>query len=368
VLKARTILIAISAGAGSLLLGIIGPYGLEWLYDRINLPGAAAWAISTQAALFLLGFVVGAFVGNWVLNLFQTLDERWDRMDAGDKVSLMIGVFAGVLISVPFMVVFTGLGVYIATIASFALMFGVCALTVYALRSMEDVLPWYKKQGRARKRGIKLLDTSVIIDARIYDVIRTGFLDGQIYVPGFVLEELQRIADSAEPLRRQRGRRGLEVLRHLQAEHALETGAQDRLAPPSSDGVDGRLVRLAKALGADVVTNDFNLNRVASLQEVRVLNVNDLALAMRPNLLPRESLTVSLVREGNQPGQGIGYLDDGTMVVVEQAKRLIGETVGAVVTQVIQTERGKMIFAELTMENGEGEPEGRRRAPRKGPS
>lgn len=364
-LKARTILISFFAVVGSLLAGLIGPYGLAWLYERINLPAPAAWAYSTQAALFLLGFVLGAFIGNSILNGFQNLDEKWDRMDGGDKVSLMIGVFAGVVISVPFMVLFAQMGVYVASIASFALMFGVSALAVYALRSMEDVLPWHKRPGRARKRGIKLLDTSVIIDGRIYDVIRTGFLEGQIYVPGFVLDELQHVADSADPLRRQRGRRGLDVLRHLQAEHPLETGVHDKLAAASSDGVDGRLVRLAKALGADVVTNDFNLNRVASLQEVKVLNVNDLALAMRPNVLPRESLSVLLVREGNQPGQGVGYLDDGTMVVVEQGKKMVGETIGVVVTQVIQTERGKMIFAELPTENGDGEPD-RRRTTRKG--
>jgi uncharacterized protein YacL len=172
-------------------------------------------------------------------------------------------------------------------------------------------------------------------------------LDGQIYVPNFVLEELQHIADSADPLRRQRGRRGLDVLRHMQADFNLEVGTRDRFAVPSSDGVDGRLVRLAQALGADIVTNDFNLNRVAALQDVRVLNINDLALALKPNVLPGESLALQLVREGNQPGQGVGYLDDGTMVVVEQGKRHIGETVHVTVTQVIQTERGKMIFGDL---------------------
>lgn len=139
----------------------------------------------------------------------------------------------------------------------------------------------------------------------------------------------------------------MEVLRHMQSEFPMEVGTLDKLAPEAGDGVDARLVRLARALGGDIVTNDFNLNRVAALQEVKVLNLNDLALSLRPNVLPQESLSLAIVREGNQAGQGVGYLDDGTMVVVEGAKHRIGDQVEIVVTQVIQTERGKMIFGEL---------------------
>lgn len=179
-----------------------------------------------------------------------------------------------------------------------------------------------------------------------------------MYVPGFVLEELQYIADSHDALRRQRGRRGLDVLKHMQNEFAMEIRVHDKLALDQGDGVDARLVRLAKSLGADIVTNDFNLNRVAALQDVKVMNLNDLALALRPNVLPTETLELFLSREGNQAGQGVGYLDDGTMVVVENGKPHLGETVDVVVTQVIQTERGKMIFAEVP---GEPDPSARRR-------
>lgn len=179
-----------------------------------------------------------------------------------------------------------------------------------------------------------------------------------MYVPGFVLDELQYIADSPDPLRRQRGRRGLDVLRLLQADFALEVRSQDRLAPDMNDGVDARLVRLARAIGADIVTNDFNLNRVAILQDIKVLNLNDLALSLRPNVLPSETLEITVIREGNQPGQGVGYLDDGTMVVVENGRAHLGEHLPVVVSQVIQTERGKMIFAHL---DGDDENATRRR-------
>jgi uncharacterized protein YacL len=220
--------------------------------------------------------------------------------------------------------------------------------------SMADILPWNRGRPSGRKSGIKLLDTNVIIDGRIYDVVRAGFLDGQIYVPGFVLDELQHIADSHDSLRRQRGRRGLDVLRHMQGDFDMEVGIHDRYAPDLGDGVDARLVRLAKAMGADICTNDFNLNRVAGLQDVKVLSLNDLALALRTNVMPQETLMLPMTREGNQPGQGVGYLEDGTMVVVENGKPHIGETVEVIVTQVIQTERGKMIFAEVDPTDGGG--------------
>jgi uncharacterized protein YacL len=321
-------------------------------------PGARNPA--TIFAVALLGLIIGAGIGNLVYRFFERTGERWDKMESGDKVTLFLGIFAGIIASVPFLFIFTGLGNVIAPLATLGLTIGFSSMAVYALRSMDEFLPWQRNKGRSRRSGIKILDTNVIIDGRVYDVARSGFLDGQLYVPNFVLDELQHIADSADPLRRQRGRRGLDVLRHMQADFQMEVGTHDRLSPDLHDGVDARLVRLAKAIGGDIVTNDFNLNRVAALQQVNVLNLNDLALALKPNVLPREPLTITIVREGNQPGQGVGYLDDGTMVVVEQGRRHMNETMQVIVTQVIQTERGKMIFAEVPEED-EPEPEARRR-------
>jgi len=297
----------------------------------------------------LLGAIVGAWLGNRILAWLEGIARRWDKMHTGDKVNLFLGSFVGIVVALPFLLLLQALQAPSMSIpfVILGLTVGFAAVSVYALQSMTDVLPWMRGRGAGRRSGIRLLDTNVIIDGRVYDVARAGFLDGQLYVPQFVLEELQHIADSHDSLRRQRGRRGLEVLRHMQSEFPMEVGTLDKLAPEAGDGVDARLVRLARALGGDIVTNDFNLNRVAALQEVKVLNLNDLALSLRPNVLPQESLSLAIVREGNQAGQGVGYLDDGTMVVVEGAKHRIGDQVEIVVTQVIQTERGKMIFGEL---------------------
>jgi len=317
------------------------------------------------AAMALLGMIMGGAVASLLLRFFGRASTNWEKMETGDKVTLFVGIFAGIVASSPFLFVFQGLGA-LAPLLTLSLTFGFSALSVYALRSMEDALPWQKPGSKRRKTGIKVLDTNVLIDGRIYDLVRTGFIEGELYVPSFVLRELQHIADSADSLRRQRGRRGLEVLKRIQADHPIEVGTHDRFAADEREEVDARLVRVAKAIGADLVSNDFNLNKVASIQDVRVLNINDLALALRPNVLPGESLEVAVIREGSQAGQGIGYLDDGTMVVVEHGRDLIGETTNVFVTQVIQTERGKMIFADAGTHHDEYEDTSRRPRPRPG--
>jgi uncharacterized protein YacL len=188
----------------------------------------------------------------------------------------------------------------------------------------------------------KLLDTSAIIDGRIADVVTTGFLAGPLLVPRFVLRELQRLADAADPLRRNRGKRGFEVLKRLQDLQSVGILEADVAAVAD---VDGKLVELARQRGARVVTTDYNLNRVAELSGVNVLNVNDLANALKPVVLPGESLRVQILREGKEPGQGVGFLDDGTMVVIEQGRRLLGQEVPVVVTSALQTSAGRMVFA-----------------------
>ncbi|HEY3781365.1 MAG TPA: PIN domain-containing protein [Fimbriimonadaceae bacterium] len=330
---------------------------LIWVYAKTNIPDEHHLVPLALVASGILGFLLGAGLGNLLLGWLKIAIDRWDKMDSGDKVTLFAGVFLGLLASTPFLFfLFNVISPLYFPFVTLILIAGLSALIIYILTSMSDILPWTRGRVRGKRTGTKLLDTNVIIDGRIYDVARTGFLEGNLYVPGFVLDELQFIADSHDPLRRQRGRRGLEVLRHMQTDFQLELRTQDRLAPDTGDGVDSRLVRLARIMGADIVTNDFNLNRVAALQEVKVLNINDLALGLRPNVLPSESLTLSIVREGNQPSQGIGYLEDGTMVVVENGKGHIGETLDVTVSQVIQTERGKMIFAEVP--EGDVEPSG----------
>jgi len=203
----------------------------------------------------------------------------------------------------------------------------------------------------------KLLDTNVIIDGRIADIARAGFIEGAIYVPGFVLDELHLVADSSDTLRRNRGRRGLDILNEMQAEPGLRVEIYRDYAGlvHGEDAVDAKLVQLAKEMDASVITNDFNLNKVASLQGIIVLNVNELAAALKPVVLPGEEMVVNVAREGKELNQGIAYLDDGTMVVIEGGKPHISQNVTVVVSSVLQTVAGKMIFASMKLS---GEPAG----------
>ena len=207
------------------------------------------------------------------------------------------------------------------------------------------------------RRSAKVLDTSVIIDGRIADIAEAGFIDGMMVVPEFVLRELQTVADSTDGSKRQRGRRGLDMLQRMQS----NTNIQVQIVPddfPSIREVDLKLLELAKKWEAKVVTNDFNLNKVAHLHHVEVLNINDLANALKPVVLPGEKMTVLILKEGKEFNQGVGYLDDGTMVVVDHARKMIGKSVEISVTSVLQTASGKMIFGKIE-ENGKSGEAGR---------
>ena len=200
--------------------------------------------------------------------------------------------------------------------------------------------------GRGMFNAPKVLDTSVIIDGRIADICKQGFIEGTLIIPRFVLKELQNIADSPEPLRRTRGRRGLDILNEIQKQVSIDVRVSE-VDYPDVREVDSKLVRLAKQLDAKIITNDFNLNKVAQFQGVAVLNINDLANALKPIVLPDEDFIIKIIKEGKEPGQGVGYLDDGTMVVVENAAKLIGREVKVTVTSVLQTSAGQMIFTKL---------------------
>lgn len=197
----------------------------------------------------------------------------------------------------------------------------------------------------AKGESIKILDTSVIIDGRIADICQTGFLEGTLVIPRFVLEELQHIADSSDVLKRNRGRRGLDILNKVQKELSVKVEIYEGDFEEIAE-VDSKLVKLAKLVGGIVVTNDFNLNKVCELQSVSVLNINDLANAVKPVVLPGEELKVQLIKDGKEQDQGVGYLDDGTMIVVEEGHNYIGKTIDVIVTSVLQTSAGRMIFAK----------------------
>ncbi|MGG1572095.1 PIN/TRAM domain-containing protein [Fictibacillus sp. NRS-1165] len=210
------------------------------------------------------------------------------------------------------------------------------------------------RSGKERKKDMeeeklkgkyKILDTSVIIDGRIADICQTGFLEGPLIIPRFVLEELQHIADSSDVLKRNRGRRGLDILNRIQKELSIKVEIYEGDFVEVSE-VDSKLVKLAQLLSGIVVTNDFNLNKVCELQNVLVLNINDLANAVKPVVLPGEELIVQVIKDGKEHNQGVGYLDDGTMIVVEEGRNYIGKTIDVLVTSVLQTSAGRMIFAK----------------------
>jgi uncharacterized protein YacL len=353
---ARGAWILLWMAGGGYLAGLTVPAGLQTLsrfiaksagrpdYDAINY-----YHPVTGGASFLFGAIIFTLIGSILLGRIERFIWDWDHMTQADKLTLITGVFIGVIFSTPFLVLFFTFGAA-WVVGGFAGMIALILMSAGMMRNFQDVLPW--SSGPMRRSNVKVFDTSVIIDGRFYDVCKAGFLEGRFYIPQFVIAELQNIADSHDPNRRQRGRRGLDMLNNLQNSYDVTVGLEDRLAGNPSEPVDARLVTLAKALGASLITNDFNLSKVARLQDVPVMNLNDLAMALRPVFLPGDSITVEIEKQGSQSGQGIGYLEDGTMVVVENGEYHISERVDAHVTQVHQSTAGRMIFA--TIEESEG--------------
>lgn len=220
---------------------------------------------------------------------------------------------------------------------------------IMALRGKDEfniIIPYVKLKREDQKEDIIILDTSVIIDGRIADICHTKFIEGKLVIPRFVLKELQQIADSADPIKRNRGRRGLDMLNKIRKLGHMEVKIHEEDFPDSQE-VDAKLIRLSKLINAKIFTNDYNLNRIAELQGVTVLNINELANALRPVVLPGETMDVKIVKEGKEYNQAVAYLDDGTMVVVDNARQAIGQTAKVVVTSVLQTVAGRMIFARL---------------------
>lgn len=227
---------------------------------------------------------------------------------------------------------------------------------VFAMRGRDEfnlIVPYVKFDRQDQKDAVILLDTSVIIDGRILDICQTKFIEGRLVVPRFVLKELQQVADSSDMLKRNRGRRGLDLLNKLRKTlPSVKIHEEDY---PEVSGVDEKLVKLAKVLGAKVLTNDFNLNKIAEFQGITILNINELAAALRPVILPGEILDLRLVKEGKEVNQAIGYLEDGTMVVVDNARHLMGSAVRVSVTSVLQTAAGRMIFGRVDGEKPNGQ-------------
>jgi uncharacterized protein YacL len=311
-----------------------------------------------QLALLIVTPVVGAVLGVFVVPaaqaLFETelsqVERAIDRLAPGELVGGAIGLVTGLVVaflvkSVLFeFVAFAGpTGGYIAIALYLVLSVFAAYLGARVGAKQRVALGHLAMPGVATTGGEpKILDTSVIIDGRILDIVRSGFLEGPLLLPRFVLRELQLVADSADAMKRARGRRGLDLLTQLQETTPIEIVERD---PDGTREVDAKLVVLARERGAKLVTNDYNLNRVAHVEGVAVLNINELANALKPVLLPGDDLRVAVIREGREAHQGVGYLDDGTMIVIENGRRLIGETVDVAVTSALQTNAGRMIFA-----------------------
>jgi uncharacterized protein YacL len=295
------------------------------------------------------GVVIGVLLAGGIIAIERAVREMPPKVLLGGLLGLVISLLLGHLVTTSLLMMpFSG------GVESFALgglihaALAYTGIVVGARKGAEFDLNEYKKllRGENAEENQKLLDTSVIIDGRVADICETGFIEGTLIIPQFVLRELQQIADSSDPIKRNRGRRGLDILQRIQRSVDVEVMIVDQDFPKIKD-VDSKLVAMGKQLRAKILTNDFNLNKVAELQGVQVLNVNQLANAVKPVVLPGELMTVHILKEGKEYGQGVAYLDDGTMVVVDSARKFVGKNVDVAVTSVLQTTAGRMIFTRL---------------------
>jgi uncharacterized protein YacL len=296
----------------------------------------------------LVGLLVGSLVGRLLRDRLRAIDRAADRRSAAElmvgALGLVVGLVAAALAGVAVaQLPIIGPYLLLPVVLVVALVFS----RIAARRHLDILrLVGIRSRGGARDAPARLIDTSAIIDGRLVDVVKTKFLSGPIVIPDFVLEELQKVADSSDGLKRARGRRGLDIVEELKA--TANGGFSVRAADyPELEGVDAKLVRMAQEVGASIVTTDYNLNKVAHIQGVEVLNVNELANALKPAVLPGEPLAVRVIREGREYDQGVAYLPDGTMVVVEGGRGAVGTEVTVEVTSVLQSPSGKMIFTKL---------------------
>jgi len=345
---------------GSLILvaGALGFRSVELLPPETLMPvsnlAGLRWVISGFAAL-ILGLPAGVILQGAYRRLEQRLRQWPIEVILTRAVGLVVGLLLANLLLAPLFILPIPVGLewlkpLAAVVTSLSLSYvGVTAADIHGpallrLLSPNTVQPMLLAEGTLRPAASKLLDSSVIIDGRIEAILATQFLEGQLIIPRFVLAELQTLADSSNDQRRSRGRKGLELLKRLQQNYPqrLVIHSADY---PDLDTVDAKLVRLAQELNAMLLTNDYGLNQVASVQNVTVLNINELAQALRALYLPGDTLDLKILKEGKEPSQGVGYLDDGTMVVVEQGRAYIGDELPVVVTGALQTSAGRMIFA-----------------------
>lgn len=320
-----------------------------------KLPVYVSTVIAVIVGLIFYFLFATPLAGLLLKRLNQT-EERLSKMNLKELSLSVIGCIVGLVLANLIGMAFNGfgaLGTFIVVLLN--ILFGILGIRVARrkkddvnVRTLKEVLmttPPSTAEDSIYGRP-KILDTSVIIDGRILDLLQTGFIEGKIIIPDFVLEELRHIADSADSLKRQRGRRGLDILNEIQKQLAVPVEIQS-FHPAQQMEVDSMLLKMADSMDAFVVTNDFNLNKVAEFQGVRVLNINELSNAVKPVVLPGEEMVVTIIKAGKEAGQGVAYLNDGTMIVVDGGSKYIGETITVIVTSVLQTAAGRMIFTKM---------------------
>jgi uncharacterized protein YacL len=358
-------------GIITVLVGALGFY-LSHLFVSLNLLQSLGlnfspvWTYAAVVVLFaIIGFLVAPVSIRSFLSLMGWIDSRLTKVPTYDLMSGAVGGIIGLIISNLISNSFVGIPFFGPLFAVLLSIFmGYLGLTI-GMKRKEDFLgflsffPKFRgdKTDKADKHkeskgghslelmDYKILDTSVIIDGRIADIVKTGFVEGTLLIPSFVLEELRHIADSSDLLKRNRGRRGLDILNQISKETVIKVHIHEQDFDDINE-VDSKLVRLGQVLKSPLLTNDYNLNKVAELQGVKVLNINELANALKPIVLPGEEMLVQVMKEGKEPGQGVAYLDDGTMIVVDTGRRFMGQNVTVLVTSVLQTAAGRMIFAK----------------------
>jgi uncharacterized protein YacL len=344
----RIIFIGILLGAAY----VLDPIGAH----QASQPSATPLGISTHILSVALALIIAC-----VIIIFEMrIQQASLKTLIGAAIGSMLGIVGGVLIG--FLISYQESSAVHETMKTFltlALAFIMAYIGLMVGAAKGDYLELSALGGifsdKASRRDVKILDTSVIIDGRIADVAETGFLSGTLVIPQFILRELQQVADSPDSSKRQRGRRGLDMLNRLQSNSSLDIQVVDTDFPAVRE-VDLKLLELSKSLDGVVVTNDFNLNKVAQLHGIQVLNINELANSLKPVVLPGEAMRVFILKEGKEYNQGVAYLDDGTMVVVDNARRMIGKNADIAVTSVLQTTAGKMIFGRLWEEAENGAP------------
>ncbi|HAU31402.1 MAG: PilT protein domain protein [Desulfotomaculum sp. 46_296] len=324
----------------------------DWLQLRI-------WILALGA---LIGLIAGLILAPWIMRgskgMAIFIEQNLQKTPLQDLIAGAVGLIIGLIICNLIRNILMVMGT-IGIVAWVLITLFVCYLGIsIAVKRREELIGIFNNLSRlGKEKGVrgerkagshKLLDTSVIIDGRIADLCESGFLEGTLLVPAFVLEELRHIADSEDVLKRNRGRRGLDVLNSVRKNSRVRVQIYDNKRNLESTGdVDTRLVKLAQHIGAKIFTNDYNLNKVAELHGVEVLNINELANAIKSVVLPGEEMQVQVIKDGKEIGQGVAYLDDGTMIVIDGGKRYVGQTAHVLVTSVLQTAAGRMIFAKL---------------------